>query len=245
MAVDVMPPPNEQERLLAQYLEIAALAGGLAHEIKNPLSTINLNLELLAEEVSAGDSPRDRRMLKKILSVQRECRRLEVILEDFLKFARAGELELTECDLNEVVRDFLEAYQTEAESNGIEISPHLAPDLPFVRLDEALFRQVLLNLALNAQQAMPRGGLLELQTRSRDGRVELDVIDNGCGMDEQTLARVFEAFYSTKATGSGLGLATVKRIVEAHGGRVTVESAPSRGTRFTVSLPPADSPEGH
>ena len=239
MAIDIMPPPNEQERLLAQYLEIAALAGGLAHEIKNPLSTINLNLELLAEEVAGGDSPRDRRMLKKILSVQRECRRLEVILEDFLKFARAGELELTEGDLNEVVRDFLESYQTEAEANGIEISPHLAPDLPAVRLDAALFRQVLLNLALNAQQAMPRGGLLELQSRVRDGRVELDVIDNGCGMDEQTLARIFEAFFSTKQTGSGLGLATVKRIVDAHGGQVTVESAPSRGTRFTVSLPPA------
>lgn len=239
MVPEPMLPESERRRLLAQSLEIAALAGGLAHEIKNPLSTINLNLELLGEEVAGGDSPRDRRMLKKILSVQRECRRLEVILEDFLKFARAGELELSECDLNQVVRDFLESYQMEAASNGVEISPHLAPDLPAVRLDEALFRQVLLNLALNAQQAMPRGGLLELQSRYRDGRVELDIIDNGCGMDEQTLSRIFDAFYSTKPSGSGLGLATVKRIIEAHGGQVTVESAPARGTRFTISLPPA------
>ena len=242
MSVETVLPADERQRLLAQYVEIAALAGGLAHEIKNPLSTINLNLELLAEEVSGGDSPRDRRMLKKILSVQRECRRLEAILEDFLKFTRAGELELAECDLNQVVREFLESYQTEAESNGVEISPHLAPDLPPVRLDSALFHQVLLNFALNAQQAMPRGGLLELQTRLKGGRVELDIIDNGCGMDEQTLSRIFEAFFSTKPAGSGLGLATVKRIVEAHGGRVSVESAPSRGTRFTVSFPPADAP---
>ena len=119
---------------------------------------------------------------------------------------------------------------------GIEISPHLAPDLPAVRLDAALFRQVLLNLALNAQQAMPRGGLLELQTRCRDGRVDLDVIDNGSGMDEQTLSRVFEAFFSTKPTGSGLGLATVKRIVEAHGGRIWLEDG-HPGTRVRFTLP--------
>jgi signal transduction histidine kinase len=238
MAVETLLPADERQRLVGQFAEIAALAGGLAHEIKNPLSTISLNLELLGEEVAEGDSPRDRRMLKKILSVQRECRRLEGILEDFLKFARAGQPDLVECDLNQSVREFLEFYQPEATANGIEISPHLAADLPDVRLDAGLFRQVLLNLALNAQQAMPRGGLIELQTRCRDGRVELEIIDNGCGMDSQTLARIFEVFWSTKPSGSGLGLATVKRIVEAHGGVVTVASEPSRGTRFTISLPP-------
>lgn len=240
MAIETMLPADERARLVARYAEIAALAGGLAHEIKNPLSTISLNLELLGEEVSEGDSPRDRRMLKKILAVQRECRRLEVILEDFLKFARVGEVEPAECDLNQLVRDFLEFYQPEAASNGVEISLHLAPDLPLVRLDGALFRQVLVNLTLNAQQAMPRGGTIELQTRLYNGRVELEIIDQGCGMNEQTLSRIFDVFYSTKSGGSGLGLPTVKRIVEAHGGRVTVASEPSVGTRFIVSLPPAE-----
>jgi signal transduction histidine kinase len=244
MAVETLLAAEERQRLLAQFAEIAALAGGLAHEIKNPLSTISLNLELLAEDVSGGDSPRDRRMLKKIVAIQQECRRLEAVLEDFLKFARVGELELEVCDLNEVVRDFLAFYQPEAAANGVEISPHLAPDLPAVRLDSQLFRQVLLNLALNAQQAMPRGGTIELQTRPHEGRVELDCIDNGSGMDEQTLSRIFTAFFSTKPAGTGLGLATVKRIVEAHGGQISVESAPSRGTRFTVSLPRADFASG-
>jgi len=241
MSVDTLLAADERQRLVAQFAEIAALAGGLAHEIKNPLSTISLNLELLGEEVAAGESPRDRRMLKKIVAVQRECRRLEAILEDFLKFARVGELDVEPHDLNQVIRDFIEFYQPELASNGVEISPHLAPDLPLVRLDGALFRQVLVNLALNAQQAMPRGGTIELQTRLHDGRVELDCIDNGCGMDETTLSRIFTAFYSTKKAGTGLGLATVKRIVEAHGGRIAVESAPSRGTRFTISLPPVES----
>ncbi len=240
MAIETLLGADERQRLVAQFAEIAALAGGLAHEIKNPLSTISLNLELLGEDVSGGESPRDRRMLKKILAVQQECRRLEAILEDFLKFACVGELELAEGDLNQVVREFIEFYQPELAANGVEISPHLAPDLAGVRLDSALFRQVLLNLALNAQQAMPRGGIIELQTRFRDGTVELEFIDNGWGMDEKTLSRIFDVFYSTKPGGSGLGLATVKRIVEAHGGRVTVESAPSAGTRFTVSLPPAE-----
>jgi two-component system sensor histidine kinase HydH len=89
---------------------------------------------------------------------------------------------------------------------------------------------------------MPRGGLIELQTRCRDGMVELEIIDNGCGMDAQTLSRIFEVFWSKRLSGtppgSGLGLATVKRIVEAHGGGITVASEPARGTRFTLSLPP-------
>jgi signal transduction histidine kinase len=240
MAVETLMAEDERQRLLAQYAEIAALAGGLAHEIRNPLSTISLNLDLLAEEVQASGSTGAHRMLQKIATVQRECRHLEDVLEEFLRFARLGELEPVECDLNQKVRDFIEFYQPEATAAAVEISPHLAPDLPTVRLDRALFRQALLNLALNAQQAMPRGGLLELQTRFRDGRVELDLIDSGCGMDPATLGRIFDVFYSTKPAGSGLGLPTVKRIVEAHGGRITVESAPGRGTRFTISLPPAD-----
>src|SRR5258708_35089891 len=167
------------------------------------MSAIGLTLELLGEDVAEGDSPRDRRMLKKILSVQRECRRLEGILEDFLRFARAGQPDLVECDLNQSVREFLEFYQPEATANGIEISPHLAADLPDVRLDAGQFRQVLLNPALNAQQAMPRGGLIELQTRFREGRVELEIIDNGCGMDPQPLSPLFQGFWSTKPGGSG------------------------------------------
>ncbi|MSR59912.1 MAG: two-component sensor histidine kinase [Planctomycetaceae bacterium] len=240
MAVKTLLAADERQRLVAQNAEIAALAGGLAHEVRNPLSSISLNLDLLAEEVQGSQTPSEHRMLQKIRVVQRECQRLESILNAFLGFARLGEIEPVECDLNQAVRNFMEFYQPECAAASIEISPHLAPDLPPVRLDQALFRQALLNLALNARQAMPGGGLLELQTRARDGWVELDLIDNGCGMDESTLARIFDGFFSTKPAGSGLGLPTVRRIIEAHGGRITVESAIGRGTRFTISLLPAD-----
>lgn len=231
---------TERQRLLAQYAEIATLAGGLAHEIKNPLSTIAMNLELLSEDLGQAESPRERRMVSKIETVQRACQSLHNILDDFLQFARAGELNLEREDLNAVVRHFIDDFRPTAEGNHIEISPHLAADPAPVMLDCVLFRQVLLNLALNAQQAMPQGGLLELQTAVADGRIRLDLIDNGCGMDERTMAKMFQIFFSTKQKGSGLGLPTVKKIVEAHGGQITCQSAVGKGTRFTILLPAAE-----
>ncbi len=229
---------EERQRLLDQYAEIARLAGGLAHEIKNPLSIIGMNLALMAENLDVENSLRDRRLLAQIETVQRECRQLDAILNAFLQFVRAGEIDLEEADLNEVVGEFIAFYKPQAQEYGIEISPHLAADLPRVRLDRSLMRQVLTNLTLNAQQAMPQGGLLELQTYFRNGLVHLDLIDNGIGMNGATQAKMFQAFYSTKPAGSGLGLPTARKIIEAHQGHIACESEPGRGTRFTISLPP-------
>ena len=230
---------QERQRLTAAYAELCTLAGGLAHEVRNPLSTISLNLELLIEDIEASQTPENRRMLMKVQTVQRECKHLQNILDAFLEFVRVGELKLAPCDLNQLVRDFIEFYQPQADEQKIELSPHLASDLPTVNLDSALMRQVLMNLTLNAQQAMPDGGLLELQTYLRDGRVQLDFIDNGAGIAAATRARVFEPFYSTRRGGTGLGLPTVRRIIEAHHGTIACESEVDRGTRFTISLPVA------
>lgn len=222
-----------------QYAEIATLAGGLAHEIRNPLSTIRLNLELLGEELAVLGDPRQQRMAKKLVTIQKECLRLEDILNAFLQFARAGEIELHEEELGEVVRDFMQFYQPEAEQAGVDVSPHLASSLPCVKLDRNLMRQVLVNLARNAQQAMPEGGTLNLLTYADGGRVCLDVIDTGCGIKPQSLEKIFEVFYSTRQGGSGLGLPTVRKIVEAHGGTIVCQSEPGKGTRFTLSFPAA------
>lgn len=230
---------DQRQRLLTQYAEIATLAGGLAHEIRNPLSTIRMNLELLVEDLQQSDDPRQKRMLAKAERIQRECGHLNDILAAFLQFARAGELVLAEEDLGVLVEDFVRFYQPEAQRHGIEISPHLAAGLPPVRADRNLFRQVLLNLALNAQQAMPEGGLLELQTSARGDQVCLDVIDTGCGIAEAARQKLFQVFFSTKPGGSGLGLPTARKIIEAHGGTIVCDSAPGRGTRFTISLPAA------
>jgi two-component system, NtrC family, sensor histidine kinase HydH len=232
---------DERARLRERYEEVASLAGGLAHEIRNPLSTIGMLLELMSEDLTEAASPRDRRLANRLQTVQSECQRLENILNAFLQFARVGELTLAESDLNQLTRGFIDFYKPDALEHRIEISPHLASDLPSVRVDPSLFRQMLLNLARNAQQAMPGGGLIELQTRLVDGRVQLAIIDNGAGMDEATRAKLFQTFFSTKTSGSGLGLATVRKIVDAHHGTITCDSEPGRGTRFLISFPPATS----
>jgi len=232
---------DERARLRERYEEVASLAGGLAHEIRNPLSTIGMLLELMSEDLAEAASPRDRRLANRLQTVQSECQRLENILNAFLQFARVGELSLVESDLNQLTREFIDFYKPDALEHRIEISPHLASDLPAVRVDPSLFRQMLLNLARNAQQAMPGGGLIELQTRLVDGRVQLAIIDNGAGMNEATRAKLFQTFFSTKTSGSGLGLATVRKIVDAHHGTITCDSEPGRGTRFLISFPPATS----
>ena len=231
-------------QLQSQYAEIASLAGGLAHEIRNPLSTIALNLDLLSEDLAAGDSPRERRILQKVIAVRKQCVNLERLLNDFLQFARVGAVEQQPADLNGLVEEFIEFYQPQAKDQGIEISPHLAANLPHVNIDARLFRQVLTNLTRNAQQAMPRGGVLELQTYSRDDRVILEIIDNGEGMSPETQSKMYDTFYSTKQEGSGLGLPTVRKIVEVHGGTIHCDSEPGRGTRFSISLPVAREAEG-
>ncbi|WP_166820331.1 sensor histidine kinase [Thalassoroseus pseudoceratinae] len=235
---------DERKRLQSQSAEIATLAGGLAHEIRNPLSTISLNLELMAEDLEQTDgSQRDRRLLNKVNLLQRECRQLDQILTQFLQFARLGELHRVESDWNAIVREFIESYQMQADDAGVEISPHLATDLPAVWIDQALIRQAILNLAINAQQAMPDGGTLELLTYADGEFACLDVIDTGVGMHPDMLDRMFRPFFSSRKGGSGLGLPTVKRIVEAHDGKLTCESEVGRGTRFRICIPILYSPK--
>jgi signal transduction histidine kinase len=220
-----------------QYTELAALAGGLAHEIKNPLSTIRLNMELLAEDFVDSERTVDRRALAKIQLVQSECTRLENLLNDFLRFARLGQLQLEPADLNAEITRALDLFQPTAEESQIDVIRYLDPELPAVKLDREPFQAALWNLILNAQQAMTDGGQLVVRTRQFPSGVALDLIDTGCGIEPEVQAKMFEAFYSTKSGGSGLGLPTAKRIVEAHGGRIAVESEVGRGTKFTIALP--------
>lgn len=228
---------EEHDRLQARNRELAQLAGGLAHEIRNPLSTIGMNLELLAEDLADEDSPRGRRMLRRIEALQGECSNLEDVLNAFLTFARAGQLKLRTGNLNQEVAEYISFLQPQADAAGIELRPHLDAALPAVRMDTNLIRQVLANLGRNAIQAMPDGGSLDFLTHRDGDRAILQVIDTGKGMTEPTRKQMFDAFFSTRSGGSGLGLPTVRRIVEAHLGTIDCESELGRGTRFTISLP--------
>ena len=230
-------PDAVNQKLVDQYTEIARLAGALAHEIKNPLSTIRLNMELLAEDFTNPQNPQERRALQKIQVVQRECQRLQDLLDDFLNFAKVRRLKLEPANLNQQVKQLLHFFQPKAREARIEVIDYLATDLPTVLLDREAFHGALLNLILNAQQAMPNGGQLVVRTSPAVDGVTLDLIDTGCGMDENTRSHIFEAFFSTKRGGSGLGLPTARKIIEAHGGQIDVQSEPGRGTRFTIKLP--------
>jgi len=228
---------DARQRLADHYNEIARLAGGLAHEIKNPLSTIRLNMELLAEDFRESESARDRRALKRVDTMQRECQRLQDLLDEFLKYTRIRRLDLKPSDLNEQVGQLLDFFRPKAAQAKIELIEYLAQGLPTVLLDEEAFRGALINLVINAEQAMPDGGQLVIRTYSTADGVGLDLIDSGGGMNDETMDRIFQTFYSTKPGGSGLGLPTVRRIVEAHGGSIDVQSAIGRGTQFTIRLP--------
>jgi signal transduction histidine kinase len=216
--------------------------GGLAHEIRNPLSTIRLNMELLAEDFETTDpeSPtkqRDRRAKAKIDLVRQECDRLQKLLGDFLDFARQESLAPEPGSLNVEVEQLLDFFAPQARDGGVEIVRYLDPELPTVRLDRETFRSAVLNLLLNAVQALEGGGQLVVRTRPSGLGVVLELIDTGPGMDAETLAKVFRAFYTTKQGGSGLGLPTARKIIEAHGGTIDIESAPGRGTKVTIWLP--------
>jgi signal transduction histidine kinase len=225
------------QRLRIQYNELAELAGSLAHEIKNPLSVIRMNMELLGEDFADAQSPQERRALTKIETVQKQCTRLENLLRDFLKFARLRDLELSPGNLNEVIDRVLNFFETQAKQSEIEFIRFLDPALPSIKLDEQTLHAALLNLVKNSLEAMPDGGQLLARTRLTRQGVALDLIDTGCGMDSKTAMRMFETFYSTKNGGTGLGLPTARKIIEAHGGRISVQSEVGRGTQFTIEFP--------
>ena len=185
------------QKLVDQYTEIAKLAGGLAHEIKNPLSTIRLNMELLAEDFGEAENPRERRALAKISTVQRECQRLQDLLDDFLNFAKPRRLQLQPTNLNQEVERVLDFFRPQAADSGIELVRYLDLDLPPVQLDRETFHAALLNLVLNAQQAMPQGGQLVARTQVQGDHARLDLSTTEAE-STQVLPQIFDAFFSTK-----------------------------------------------
>jgi signal transduction histidine kinase len=238
-----MSSADDSSRSRAEtYAEFAALVGALAHEIRNPLSTIRLNMELLAEDFEQTDpeSPtkqRDRRAKAKIDLVRQECDRLQKLLGDFLDFARQEKLTLEPGSLNAEIDQLLDFYAPQARDAHVEIVRYLDQELPMVRLDRETLRSAVLNLLINAVQAMEGGGQLVVRTRAAGLGVLLELIDAGPGMEPETLSKAFRAFYTTKQGGSGLGLPTARKIVEAHGGSIDIESTPGRGTKVTIWLP--------
>lgn len=220
--------------------EISELAGGLAHELRNPLSTMMLNLELLAEGLRETEAHPDdirRRALLKVDVLRREAERLQSLFDKFLHLTGPHRLERADIDLNVVVHRLVEFFEPSATSRHIDVQVVGTDDPLVCCVDEKLLRQGLLNLVINAQAAMPGGGLLRITLRSDGRHALIDVSDNGVGVADADRERIFRPFFSTKSGGSGLGLSITQRIVAEHGGTLRFTSSPGKGTTFTVSLP--------
>jgi two-component system sensor histidine kinase HydH len=238
-------PPGETHKPESQAQLLARVAGGLAHEIKNPLSTMAINLALLQEEwerissaVDSGEQgPAVGRSLRRIRTLQAEVGRLDNILDEFLTFARGSRVNRKPEDLSRIVRDLLEFVEPENESQGIRQHADLVHGLPMVLADESQLKQAVLNLLVNARQAMEDGGELIVRAERIGNDVHLSITDTGCGMSGEELEKCFDVFWSTKPRGTGLGLASTRRIIEEHGGSMTGVSELGRGTSFTIILP--------
>ncbi len=215
---------------------VGTIASGIAHEIRNPLSTLRMNLQLLREDWADPVSEREQMGRKRIDVLLRETERLESVVSDFVRFAAGHALRLQPTDLNQLAGELLDFLGPQAERGRIRLRREFARDLPAVEADPSLMRQALLNLLVNAQQAMPSGGELTVRTSANGHAVRLSVSDTGSGILPEHRDRIFNLYFSTKPGGTGLGLPMVKKIVEEHHGTVEVESAPLKGATFTLCL---------
>jgi PAS domain S-box-containing protein len=217
------------ERLAA----VGTLAAGLAHEVRNPLNSATLQLQVLRRRLGKGDARPD--SLDPVAGlIEEEIRRLERLVDDFLSFARPRPLDLQPTGLAELCQGVLTFAEHEAAAAGVALTLDVEPDVPAIQADAARLRQVLQNLVRNALEAMPSGGRLAVRVQRAHRAVEIEVSDTGVGFADET--PVFDAFFTTKSKGTGLGLSIVHGIVTDHGGTVRVRSQPG-DTRFTVSLP--------
>ena len=239
----------ERARRAERLAEIGSMTRGLAHEIKNPLSTIGLNAQLLAEGIEDLEVAEEARtpLLRRLSTLGREVERLRGILTDFLEYAGELRIEPRMEDLNATIDELVDFFHPQAEQHGVRLRSDLSPGELRAWIDPSHVKQAVLNLMLNAVQAMakqPEGKPRELILKTAGGQDEerrpvavLHVIDTGPGIPPAARARIFDPYFTTKSGGSGLGLPTSRRIIEAHGGRIELHTEEGRGTDFVLMLP--------
>lgn len=228
---------REQSRAVAneRLAAIGKMAAHVTHEIRNPLSSIGLNIELLEEELAGSGVPTEAKNL--LVSITREVERLEHLSEEYLRVARLPEPRMEAEDLAGVVRDIASFAKPEMDRAGLELVLDIPSEVPPVLFDESQIRQALLNIIRNAREAMSDGGAIDLFVRAEGMGVVIGVEDRGGGIPDHLRARIFDPFFSTKGEGTGLGLAITRQIVEAHGGSIACEPRDGGGTSFRILLP--------
>jgi len=250
--------PDREAALLSYSRKLVALGrltAGVAHEVKNPLNAMTIHLELLKQKLtaagraraagdgaeSAADGPRTdvEPALEHVRIIGAEIQRLDQVMQGLLRFTRSEDLKPQTLSLAALVDEVVGVIRPECEAAGVNVVVEGIDRLPPITGDPTMLRQALLNLALNARQAMPNGGTLRISATPRARRVEISVEDTGVGIKPEHLGRIFDLYFTTREKGSGIGLSMVYRTVQLHDGEIEVQSTEGRGTTIRISLPQA------
>jgi signal transduction histidine kinase len=234
-----LPAGAQRSQLLELSRRVASLGrltAGVAHEVKNPLNAMTIHLELLKAKLASG-AARDASN-EHVDIIAAEIRRLDDVVQGFLKFAKPEEMTLEAVSPSALIADVLKMIEPEAEAARVALHRTCASEVPPIEADASILRQAFVNLAKNAIQAMPQGGRLDVScAAARDGRVEIRISDTGVGISPENLAKIFDLYFTTKKTGTGIGLSLVYRTIQLHNGDIDVESTPGKGTTFIIKLP--------
>jgi two-component system sensor histidine kinase HydH len=223
---------EEQLRRSEKLSTLGEMAAVLAHEIRNPLGSIRGTAEILRDDFRPGDPKHE------FIEIQiKETERLNHVVEDFLRMARQQPMELRDCSIREELETIITLVAKDAHDRGISLQLESNEDQAIINGDGEKLRQAFLNIVINALQATPTGGSVSIDCRLNDAVYEISFIDNGSGIDSNTLTKVFEPFYTTKPNGTGLGLAVTRKIIEGHGGTLKIKSEAGKGTTVSVRLP--------
>lgn len=215
------------ERLLAR----------LAHEIRNPLSSLDIHVQLLEEDLGSLAPTMREQLSSRLEIIHGELHRLESIVDHFLRLAGPSALDLEPVEILKIISHVCELLRPEAAAREIEIITRLESSMPQTMADSVRLTQALMNMVINAMQAVERKGRIEVSAEARERAILIKVLDNGSGIPDERLASIFDPYFTTKPEGSGLGLWIAQQIVIAHGGSLKAENAPAGGAVFTMRLP--------
>jgi signal transduction histidine kinase len=228
----------EEEKSRLESVEITKnLAAGIAHEIKNPINTVGLIADYLQTNLSPDEPEKRYEFFKLSENMKNELKRINRIVEGFLRLTKPDVYTFRNENVNSIIQYNVSTLEPELVRHGIKVLLNYHSSLPLIKADRDRLNQVFSNLIINAIEAMPRGGQIDITTNLQNGNVEINVADDGIGIEEENLRKIFSPYYSTKNKGFGLGLSLIHSIVHKHQGKISVQSEKGKGTRFTILLP--------
>ena len=236
---DVTEKRSKEARLrrAESLASLTTLAAGVAHEIKNPLGSMGIHLQLIQKKIAGKDCIDQKEIAQHLAVIGEEVDRLNRIVVDFLFAVKPMDTRLEDGDINAVITELLEFVRPELDQAGVKIEMNLSPAVPQLKIDPRFIKQALLNLVKNAVAAMPDGGLLKVDSMRAGNEVVIRIADTGSGIPEQIMDKIFEPYFTTKPFGTGLGLTIVFKIVKEHFGDISVTSREGEGTTVSISLP--------